>query len=51
MGTLKNMRTLLNRLIDVPSTDPDDARRRKLVNIVLIGEKGERKNQSTVNSH
>jgi len=27
----------LNRLLDVPSTDPDDARRRKLLNIVLSG--------------
>jgi PAS domain S-box-containing protein len=27
----------INQLIDVPSTDPDDARRRKLLNIILIG--------------
>jgi signal transduction histidine kinase len=26
---------LLNRFLDVPSTDPDDARRRKLLNIIL----------------
>ena len=29
--------TLIGRLLDVPTTDPDDARRRKLLNIVLAG--------------
>lgn len=28
---------MLNRFITVPTTDPDDARRRKLLNILLIG--------------
>jgi signal transduction histidine kinase len=28
--------TTLNQLLDVPSTDPDDARRRKLLNILLL---------------
>jgi len=28
---------MLNRWLDVPSTDPDDARRRKLLNILLVG--------------
>jgi hypothetical protein len=27
----------INQLLDVPSTDPDDARRRKLLNILLSG--------------
>ncbi|MGD2143731.1 MAG: ATP-binding protein [Anaerolineae bacterium] len=27
----------ISRLLDVPSTDPDDARRRKLLNILLMG--------------
>jgi signal transduction histidine kinase/CheY-like chemotaxis protein len=27
----------INQLLDVPSTDPDDARRRKLLNILLLG--------------
>jgi len=27
----------VSRLLDVPSTDPDDARRRKLLNILLLG--------------
>ncbi len=27
----------INRLLDVPSADPDDARRRKLLNILLVG--------------
>ena len=27
----------INQLLDVPSMDPDDARRRKLLNIVLLG--------------
>jgi len=30
----------LNRLTDVPSSDPDDARRRKLLNILLVGVAG-----------
>jgi PAS domain S-box-containing protein len=28
---------LWQRLIDIPSTDPDDARRRRLLNIILLG--------------
>jgi len=28
---------VLNKWLDVPSTDPDDARRRKLLNILLVG--------------
>jgi len=28
--------SFLNRLIDVPSTDPDDARRRKILNTILV---------------
>ena len=28
---------ILGRLLDVPSTDPDDARRRRLLNILLVG--------------
>ncbi len=28
---------IINQLLDVPSTDPDDARRRKLLNILLAG--------------
>ncbi len=31
------MLTMINRMIDVSSTDSDDARRRKLLNIVLLG--------------
>jgi PAS domain S-box-containing protein len=31
------MITVINRLIDVPSIDPEDARRRKLLNILLLG--------------
>lgn len=31
------MLTVINRLIDVPSIDPEDARRRKLLNILLLG--------------
>jgi len=34
---LKAAVALVNRLLDVPSTDPDDARRRKLLNILLLG--------------
>ncbi|MEW6403819.1 MAG: ATP-binding protein [Chloroflexota bacterium] len=32
-----NIPAFLSRLTDVPSSDPDDARRRKLLNILLIG--------------
>ena len=32
-----NIRSTINQLLDVPSTDPDDARRRKLLNIMLFG--------------
>jgi PAS domain S-box-containing protein len=35
MAFLNKFPTLLNRFLDVPSTDPDDARRRKLLNIIL----------------
>jgi len=35
MTILKKFPTLLNHFLDVPSTDPDDARRRKLLNIIL----------------
>jgi len=28
---------VISKLLDVPSTDPDDARRRKLLNILLVG--------------
>ncbi|MCP4539972.1 MAG: PAS domain S-box protein [Chloroflexi bacterium] len=31
------LRTDINRWLDVPSADPDDARRRKLLNIILAG--------------
>ncbi|MFL7792795.1 MAG: sensor histidine kinase [Anaerolineae bacterium] len=31
------MMTRLSKLLDVPTTDPDDARRRKLLNIILAG--------------
>lgn len=33
---MKEIRLFLRNLIDVPTTDPDDARRRKLLNIILI---------------
>ena len=29
--------TFLDRILDVPVTDPDNARRRKLLNILLLG--------------
>jgi PAS domain S-box-containing protein len=29
--------TIISRLLDVPASDPDDSRRRKLLNILLIG--------------
>jgi PAS domain S-box-containing protein len=32
--------SLINRLIDVPTADPDDARRRKLLNIILVSMAG-----------
>jgi len=32
-----NFSTTLSRFTDVPSSDPDDARRRKLLNILLVG--------------
>ena len=35
-GKLKNM-SIINRLITIPTSDPDDARRRKLLNILLLG--------------
>jgi len=31
------MMEIINQLLNVPSTDPDDARRRKLLNILLMG--------------
>ncbi|HEX6033097.1 MAG TPA: PAS domain-containing protein, partial [Anaerolineales bacterium] len=31
------MRALINQLLDVPTSDPDDARRRRLLNILLLG--------------
>jgi PAS domain S-box-containing protein len=37
MISLKNISLQLNRITDVPSSDPDDARRRKLLNILLTG--------------
>jgi PAS domain S-box-containing protein len=33
----QRMAGIVSRLLDVPSTDPDDARRRKLLNILLLG--------------
>src|SRR5512144_2906568 len=33
---MKEIRLFLRNLIDVPTTDPDDARRRKLLNIILV---------------
>jgi PAS domain S-box-containing protein len=37
MKRTNNMSKFVARLLDVPATDPDDARRRKLLNIVLAG--------------
>jgi len=37
MTQRQHLSVFLNQLLDVPSTDPDDARRRKLLNIVLGG--------------
>jgi len=34
--TVKSIATAVNRWLDVPSPDPDDARRRKLLNILLL---------------
>jgi PAS domain S-box-containing protein len=34
---MKRLVGLVNQLLDVPTTDPDDARRRKLLNILLLG--------------
>jgi len=31
------MRVYINQLLDVPTSDPDDARRRRLLNIMLLG--------------
>ena len=32
-----NIRTFFNSLTDIPTSDPDDSRRRKLLNILLLG--------------
>ncbi len=37
MVTQSRFNNFLNRITDVPSTDPDDARRRKILNILLTG--------------
>jgi len=37
MRAFNDFSRFFNRLTDVPSTDPDDSRRRKILNIVLIG--------------
>jgi PAS domain S-box-containing protein len=37
MSNRKKLSTRINRLLDVPVSDQDDARRRKLLNIILIG--------------
>lgn len=37
MRAFNDLLRFFNRLTDVPSTDPDDSRRRKILNIVLIG--------------
>jgi len=37
MNPFNSLSKFLNRLTDVPSTDPDDSRRRKILNIILIG--------------
>src|SRR5687767_13953239 len=31
------MKTYLNQILTVPTSDPDDARRRRLLNILLLG--------------
>jgi signal transduction histidine kinase len=40
MNLWQRSSTLVNRLIDVPTADPDDARRRKLLNIILVSMAG-----------
>ena len=34
---MRFVRTYVERFIDVPATDPDDARRRRLLNVLLLG--------------
>jgi PAS domain-containing protein len=36
-ATVKSIANTVNQLLDIPSLDPDDARRRKLLNILLAG--------------
>jgi PAS domain S-box-containing protein len=36
-ASVRSIASAISRLLDVPSTDPDDARRRKLLNILLVG--------------
>ena len=31
------MKAYINQILDVPASDPDDARRRRLLNILLLG--------------
>ncbi len=37
MSTSRSISSFFDRLITVPSTDPDDSRRRRLLNIILVG--------------
>lgn len=37
MSRMRNILKTLDRFVDVPVTDPDDARRRKLLNIIVVG--------------
>ncbi len=37
MKVFKRLSVFFNNLLDVPSSDPDDARRRKLLNVILVG--------------
>src|SRR5687767_6532031 len=37
MNIINRSSTFINRLIDVPTSDPDDRRRRRLLNILLTG--------------
>ncbi len=37
MNMCHRFRPFLNKLLDVPVTDPDDSRRRKLLNVILAG--------------